>query len=323
MSTSDLAFFPIEHNELYELYDIMLRMFWTPHEIDYRKDRSEWNTLDDNTKHYVKKLLFLFAQLDGYINENLIGFFMKETSRWKDAAHFYSLQGANETVHNQTYSILIETFISDTNEKMRGLDAVKHFPDIKAIADWVIKWMDTSIPLLDRVIAFACIEGIIFSSAFAGIHYLRKRNILQGLLTANDWISRDEALHTKFAVELFKMIKHKHSDEYALPSQERVYEIVTSSVKVCENFTRNSMNVHLVGINADDMMGYVHTTADWLIDSFGYEKYYKNVNPLEWMATFSLQSKSNMFERKVSEYARSALVFEESSADINYEDVDF
>ena len=326
MNTADLAFFPVQHSSLHDLYDCMLRTFWTPHEIDYREDRKDWNSLDENTKNYVKKLLFLFAQLDAYINQNLLGFFVQETSKWKDASHFYSLQGANETIHNQTYSVLIETFITDIVEKMKGLDAVKYFPDIRAIADWVTKWMDTKIPLLERVIAFACIEGIIFSSAFAGIHYLRRRNILKGLLTANEWISRDEALHTKFAVELFKMIKTHHSDEYPLPSEERVHEIVRSSVEVCENFTRNSMNVDLVGLNADDMMGYVKTTADWLITSFGYVSFYNVENPLDWMATFSLQSKANMFENKVTNYARAALTIEDDNTaneDINYDSVDF
>jgi ribonucleoside-diphosphate reductase subunit M2 len=321
-STADLAFFPIQHEVLHRHYDTLVRTFWSPHDIDYKDDRDHWNKLDEDTKFYIKNLIFMFAQLDGLINENLIGFFQRETSTLsKDAGHFYAMQCANETIHNETYSVLIETFITDITEKSKGFDSIKHYPDIAKIGDWVVKWMDGSIPLLERVIAFACIEGIIFSSAFAGIQYLKRRvNKLRGLILANEWISRDEALHTQFAVDLFHIIAAEHASTYPRPSQERVHEIVKSAVEVCEQFTRNSMNVHLVGLNADDMMGYVNTTADWVTDAFGYEKIYKCQNPLEWMTMIALQGKTNMFEGKVSNYARNVSTFLDKEDD---EDVDF
>jgi ribonucleoside-diphosphate reductase subunit M2 len=306
-TTADLAFLPVHHQVLHQHYKDLCAMFWTPEEIDYRKDRDDWNSLDEDTKSYVKKLLFLFSQLDGLINANLLGHFQEETSFLKDAAHFYSIQVANETIHNETYSILIDTFITDIEEKKFGLDSIRNYPDIKAIGDWVCKFMDPSIPLVQRVLAFACVEGVIFSSAFAGIYYIKRRfNKLQGLLVANEWIARDEGLHTQFAVDLYHILKNHDSlsDFNKQISQTEATEIVQSAVNVCENFTRNSMNVHLIGLNADDMVGYVQTTADWILSSFGFDKFYNVVNPLEWTTTISLTGKTNFFESKVTTYNR-------------------
>jgi ribonucleoside-diphosphate reductase subunit M2 len=305
--TVDLAFLPIHHDVLHKHYKELCAMFWTPEEIDYSKDRDDWNSLDEDTRFYVKQLLFLFSQLDGVINENLLGNFVEETSFLKDAAHFYAIQVANETIHNETYSVLIDTFITNLEEKSKGLDSIRNYPMIKAIGDWAYKWMNKEIPLVQRILAFACIEGVIFSSAFAGIYYIKRRfNKLQGLLKANEWIARDEGLHTQFAVDLYHIIKtHPDLSEHNKQiTQEQAYEIVKSAVEVCENFTRTSMNVHLIGLNADEMVGYVETTADWVLHSFGFDKLYNTVNPLDWTATIAFTGKTNFFEGKVTEYAR-------------------
>lgn len=297
------AFFPIQYPELEEFYQIHKRMVWTAQEVDYSNDRSDWDRLDDNTKKYIKFLLFLFAQLDGIVNENLVENFISETSFCKECSMFYSVQAFMEWGHNETYSQLIKAFIRDPEEQIRGLNSISNFPQIRKIADWSFEWMQKERPLLERVIAFACTEGITFSSAFAGIYWIKRRNILHGLTKANEWIARDEALHTQFAIALYHTMTRTMEKYKRLP-QERVHAIVKSAVDTTEVFTREAMNVDLVGISADDMVNYVRCTADVLLESLGYEKLYNVTNPFDWMAIIALGNKTNFFESKVSEYAR-------------------
>jgi ribonucleotide reductase beta subunit family protein with ferritin-like domain len=249
--------------------------------------------------------------------------FQRETSFLKDAAHFYAMQGANEVIHNETYSICLQTFVRDPAEQARGLNAIANFPQIRNIADWAFKWMDSSIPLLERVIAFACIEGIIFSSPFAGVFHLKRLNKFKGLTQANEWISRDEALHTQFAIDLYHILSNKEAmkpyNKYFEPvTTERAHLIVQSAYDVCEKFTREAMNVDLVGLNVQDMVDYVSVTADWVLKAFGFPKIFNRENPLTWMAIISVSNKSNFFEKIVSEYARPAEGKYEYDTDINF-----
>lgn len=298
------AFLPIENPKLDEIYQDQKNMMWTISDIDFSNDRSHWDRLDTETKHYIAFLLSLFAQLDGIVNENLVENFKKETSKFsKDCSKFYAYQEAIEWTHNETYSFLIKTFIRDQEEQRRSLNSIKHFPEIRNIARWAKVWMSKDLPLVERIVAFACIEGIIFSSAFAGIYYIKRRNILHGLTKANEWIARDEALHTKFAIALYHHIVSIWKKAPVL-SESRFHEIIRSAVQTTEAFTRTAMNVHLVGINADDMVGYVKCTADTLCESFGYKPLYLTPNPFDWMAIISLPNKTNFFESRVSEYAK-------------------
>lgn len=300
------AFLPIENPELDSFYQEQKNVMWTAQELDYSNDRNHWDALDADSQHYIKFLLFLFAQLDGIVNENLVENFKKETSVFsKDCSKFYAYQEAIEWSHNETYSLLIKTFIRDPEEQKRGLNSVKHFPAIRKIAVWAKSWMSRDVPLVERIIAFACIEGIIFSSAFAGIYWIKRRNILHGLTKANEWIARDEGIHTRFAVSLYHHITSVWKKE-KIVSQERIHEIVKSATETTEEFTRTAMNVHLVGLNADDMVGYVKCTADTLCKSLGCDAIYNVENSFEWMAVISLPNKTNFFESKVSEYAREA-----------------
>jgi ribonucleoside-diphosphate reductase subunit M2 len=302
--SSNLAFHPIEKKTLHDLYQTHKLAFWSPEEIDMSTDRSSFDAQTPHLQKYVKFILSLFAQLDGLVNENLIKNFKQETSDLaKECKHFYSIQEFMETIHNETYSILLETYIRDTNERSQMLDSIKYNPSVRMIADWACGWMDSSKPLLERLIAFACIEGLVFSSAFAGIYWIKRKGILGGLTKANEWIARDEAIHTRFAIALYH---HMTSIWKRLPplSQRRVHEIVESAVDITEKFTRDAMHPDLVGIDIDDMIDYVKCTADVLIESLGYERLYNVVNPFDWMIIISLPNKTNFFESKVSEYAR-------------------
>jgi ribonucleotide reductase beta subunit family protein with ferritin-like domain len=261
--------------------------------------------LDVDTQTYIKFLLFLFAQLDGIVNENLVENFKEETAKYaKECSMFYAIQEAMEWGHNETYSMLIAAFIRDPEERQRGLNSIANFPSIRKVAEWAYMWMDPRRPLLERVIAFTCIEGVIFSSAFAGIYWIKRRNILHGLTKANEWIARDEAIHTRFGVSLYRHITEIWETEAGKPSETIVHNIIRSAVETCEEFTRDAMNVQLVGLVADDMVLYVKCTADRLSTALGYRPIYYANNPFDWMVVISIPNKSNFFETKVSEYAR-------------------
>ena len=318
------AFLPIKYEKLKEYYDEQKRVFWTAEEISYKTDRADWDKLgkeDPNAQEYIKFLLYLFAQLDGIVNENLMKNFEEETSFIKEAGFFYAIQKAVEVTHNETYSMLIKSFVRDLDEQLRGLNSIKHFPEIRKIAEWCWKWMDRARPLPERIIAFACIEGIIFSSAFAGIYWIKRRNILAGLTKANEWIARDEGIHTKFAVALYHTIMDiiKHFDDLDMPmklaivnirehflelTSEKVHAIISSAVETTAAFTRGAMRCDLVGLDAERMIQYVQCTADNLATSFGFPAIYNVSNPFDWMVIIGLPNKTNFFEGKVSEYSR-------------------
>lgn len=321
--TSELAFEPIKYTSLNYYYNILKKTFWIPEELDLSTDKLDWEKLDTNTREFIKNILFLFSQLDGIVNENLIEYLKKETSFIKEASHFYAMQEANETIHNETYSLLVTTYISDLDERRRGLDSIQHYPAIRKIADWAWKWMSPEVTTLERLMAFICVEGIIFQNPFAGIFYLKKSNALPGLIIANEWISRDEGVHTNFGIELSKILEREYSsppdDEvmeiedssggestpvFEKLSQEKAHLIVREAVNASIEFTRDSMKTDLVGLKADELIEYVKNIADDILTRRGFEKIYNVENPLTWMASVGMVNKSNFFEKKVTEYAK-------------------
>ena len=311
------AYFPIQYPELEE-YRLRLRnQFWTSDEIDYHNDRADWDTLDENTKRFVKFNLFFFAPADGILLEHLGQNMKVKTSKCKEAGHFYTTQEENEQVHNRTYALLIETLIRDPVEKAKGFDSINNYPAIKKLTDWMFKWMEESNSLMEQIVAFSCVEGIFFSSAFASIYWIKKRNILAGLCKANEFIARDEALHTEFAVALY----HHYTGvtkEYPRLEQKRINAIISSAVDAVEIFTRDALRVDLIGMNANDMVKYVKCTANRLLESYGYDKIYDITNPFDWMAVIALPNKTNFFESKPSEYSRQSTSNFEFNLDLDF-----
>jgi ribonucleotide reductase beta subunit family protein with ferritin-like domain len=306
-STADLAFHPIRYHNLDRHYQFLKTTFWHHGELDLSQDRNDWKAMDENTKAFIKTILCLFAQLDGIVNENLLKNFQEKTGFIKEANHFYAMQAANETIHNETYSVLLETFIADPIERQQSLDAIKHFPAIAKIAEWAYDWMKPERSLLEQLVAFVCIEGIIFQNPFAGIYYIKNRNKLPGLTLSNEWISRDEAIHTYWGMDLKALLEDEYRQFFPKITQERVYEIVKGAVNVSTEFTSSAMKVDLVGLKLKDMISYTECTADTLLAYMGYDELYKTQNPFDWMALIAMPNKSNFFEKKVSEYSRSAV----------------
>lgn len=297
------SYFPIHYPMIENLATKQTAIFWTTEEIDMTKDPSDWKNLPENIREFVKFILCFFAQADGIVMENLMGHFQEELSHIKECVHLYAAQNHIEAIHNKTYSTQIELLITDPEEKKKAFNAIKHYPVIRKIAMWMMKWMRSDLPLTERAIAFACVEGIFFSGAFCAIRWLRRMNILEGLCFANELIARDEALHTEGGVAVYHVLTGVR-EEFPLLDQSRVHEIVKSAMEVSEEFIRGALRVDLVGMNADDMMEYVKCTADSLCVALGYDKIYEASNPFTWMAIMSLPNKTNFFEKKVAEYAK-------------------
>jgi ribonucleotide reductase beta subunit family protein with ferritin-like domain len=301
---SKYSFLPIKYPNLLSFYDKQKKAFWTPQELDFSKDRKDWESLSNDEKKFLTFVLAFFAQADGLVIENLFENFQRETSEYKEITAFYSAQNFMETIHNETYSLMIESFIQDLDERKKALNAIENYPSIKNLADWICDWMDSSkSTLLERIIAFACVEGTFFNGAFCAIYWIKKSNKLRGLCKANEFIARDEALHTDFAVELY----HHYTSitkKFERLEEEKVHNIISSAMNVSEKFIKDALQVELIGMNSDDMIKYVKFTADRLLVQLKYKKLYSVENPFDWMVLITLENKTNFFEDRVSEYSK-------------------
>ena len=288
--------FPIKHNDVWEMYKKQVDCFWRAEEIDLSKDLTNWESLNGDEKHFISMILAFFAASDGIVLENLATRFMSEV-QVSEARAFYGFQIAMENIHSQTYSLLIETYIKDNEEKNKLFNAIEHFPCIKKKSDWAQKWIhDNRSSFATRLVAFACVEGIFFSGAFCSIFWLKKRGLMPGLTFSNELISRDEALHCEFAILLYsKLIKKV--------DKNRIHEIIKEAVEIETEFICEALPCRLIGMNSEMMTQYIKFVADRLCVQLGYKKIYNISNPFDWMEMISLEGKTNFFERKVGEYS--------------------
>ena len=291
--------FPIQHEPFWEMYKKAEANFWTAEELDLSKDMTDWLKLTDDERFYIKNILAFFAASDGIVNENLVEKFCQEV-KILEAKFFYGFQIAMENIHSETYSLLIDTYIKDVEEKTRLLNAIDHIPSIKKKADWALKWInDDKSPFSHRVIGFSAVEGIFFSGAFCSIFWLKKRGLMPGLCHSNELISRDEGLHTEFAVLMYKNLINK-------PDPSVIREIIMDAVQIEKEFITESLSCELIGMNKNLMSQYIDYVADRLLLMFGLEKVYHSENPFDWMEMISVQGKTNFFEKKVGEYSNKA-----------------
>jgi ribonucleotide reductase beta subunit family protein with ferritin-like domain len=298
--------FPIKDNAIWEMYKKSVDSFWRPEEIDLVKDLNHWKILNDDEKHFIKMILAFFASSDGIVLENLAVRFMSEV-KLAEARAFYGFQIAMENIHSETYSLLIDTLIKDEEEKHKLFNSIDNFPCIKKKADWAEKWIgDKKSNFATRLVAFACVEGIFFSGAFCSIFWLKTRGLMDGVCFSNELISRDEALHTEFAILLYSRLIQKLS-------KKKIQEIVKNAVEIEIEFICEALPCRLIGMNATLMEQYIKFVADRLIVQLGSEKIYNVENPFSFMDLISVESKTNFFEKRVSEYA---LATKEKSDDI-------
>lgn len=288
--------FPIEHEHLWNLYKKAQMSNWTAEEIDVSTDTEDWKSLSDNERHFIKYVLAFFAGSDGIVFENINNNFADEV-QYTEARSFYAYQGHNEMVHGETYSKLIDKYIRDGAEKKALFEAITCIPSIKEKASWAMKWFDTARPFAERLLAFACVEGIFFSGSFCAIFWLKKRGLMPGLCFSNELISRDEGLHLEFALELFKLLKRK-------PSQDVVKDIVREAVAIEKAFILEALPCSLIGMNSEKMSDYIEYVSDRLLKQAGFDKIWNTQNPFDFMENISLDGKTNFFEKRVGDYGK-------------------
>ena len=288
--------FPIQHEPFWNMYKKAFANFWTPEELDLIKDVKDYNDrLTDNERYFINNILAFFAASDGIVNENLVEKFCQEV-KILEAKFFYGFQIMIENVHSETYSLLIDTFIKDNDKKKHLFNAMETIPSVKKKADWALKWINDTTPFALRIIGFAAVEGIFFSGAFCSIFWLKKRGLMPGLCTSNELISRDEGMHTEFAVLMYHNLANK-------PSDKQVYEIIKEAVVAEKEFITESLPCALIGMNNELMSQYIEYVADRLLLMLGLEKIYNVTNPFDWMEMISVQGKTNFFEKRVGEYS--------------------
>ncbi len=292
--------FPIQYHDIWEMYKKAESSFWTAEEIDLVQDLQDWNNkLNDNEKHFIKHVLAFFAASDGIVNENLAVNFLNEV-QFPEARCFYGFQVMIENIHSETYSLLIDTYIKDPDEKHKLFHAIDTVPCVGKKAEWALRWIKNG-SFVERLIAFAAVEGIFFSGSFCSIFWLKKRGLMPGLSFSNELISRDEGLHCDFACLLYtRYIQNKLSEE-------KVKQIITDAVAIEKEFVVDAIPVKLIGMNADLMCQYIEFVADRLLVALGYSKVYNATNPFDFMEMISLQGKTNFFEKRVSEYKKAAV----------------
>lgn len=291
---------PIKHNDLWDFYKKAEASFWTSEELDFEADKRDWARLNDGQKLFVETVLAFFAASDGIVNENLAANFMSEVQS-PEARCFYGFQIAMENIHSETYSLLIDTYVESPERKKELFEGLKNFESIKAKGNWALKWISREHATFgERLVAFACVEGISFSSSFCSIFYFKKMGLLaNGLGKSNELIARDEGLHRDFACALFRKLTPEQR-----PSDDTIRDIIMECVDVERHFVKEALPVELIGMNSKSMIHYVEFVADALCIELGIEKFFKTANPFEWMETIALQGKTNFFESRVTEYAR-------------------
>jgi ribonucleotide reductase beta subunit family protein with ferritin-like domain len=294
---SRFVLYPIKHNDIFDMYKKSVASFWTAEEVDLSKDLKDWEALNDDERHFIESVLAFFAASDGIVNDNLASRFMHEVMA-PEARAFYAFQIAMETVHGEVYGLLLDTYVKDPEKRALLFDAINTVPAIKGKAEWALRWIeDDAAPFAQRLVAFAIVEGIFFSGSFASVYWLKERGILPGLCFSNELISRDEALHTEFAV----LLHNDHVDDK--PTTWTVHQMVREAVELEKAFVGDAIQCHMIGMSAPLMRQYIEFVADRLLQQLGHPKLYNAKNPFPFMERISVEGKTNFFERRVSEYS--------------------
>ena len=292
--------FPVAKPKLFAKYKNHMSVFWVPEEVDLSKDMKDWIKLTDNERLFVRNILGFFAGSDGIVQENLATRFMREI-QLPEARAFYAIQNAIEQIHSETYSLLIDTYIDDSKLKLETFHAIQTVPCVAKKADWAKRWIEsTEEDFATRLIGFAIVEGIFFSGAFCAIFWLKERGIMPGLTVSNEFIARDEGMHTDFACALYEEIERK------VP-KAKVHKIIREAVKIEKEFITKSLPCDLIGMNSKLMSQYIEFVADRLSVQLGYGKIYSATNPFDFMERISMEGKDNFFEKRVSTYAKAGV----------------
>ncbi len=295
MMADKFHLYPIENNEIYELYKNQRMCFWQPEEINLQEDQLQWELLDEDTREFICKILSFFNGADGIIMKNIDLNFSNEVPL-AEAHAFYAFQGGMEAIHNETYGILLETLITDREKRKYYQNGIKTIESVKKKSEWAMKWMTKEIPFEERLVAWACVEGILFSGSFCAIYWLKDQGKMPGLGFSNELISRDEGMHTQFAITLYHTLGYKVSDE-------KIHSIIKEAVENEKEFILEAIPCRMIGMNSDLMSQYIEYVGDYICGGFGISKIYNTANPFNFMKLISLEGKTNFFEKRVGEYS--------------------
>ena len=300
-SGSRFSLFPIEHPDLWSMYKQHVASFWTADEIDLSADLTDWQEkLSDSERHFISMVLAFFAGADGIVMENLAERFCRDITV-PEARCFYSFQMAMESIHQETYCLLIDTYITDPKDRELLFSAHTRVPSVERKAKWAQRYIGCDASFAERLVAFAAVEGIFFSGSFCAIFWLKKRGLMPGLTFSNELISRDEGLHCSFACQLYAKLQNKLSEE-------DIHTLIREAVAVEKDFICDALPVSLIGMNAALMSQYIEFVADRLLKDLGYRPLYGSKNPFDWMDMISLEGKTNFFEKRVGEYQKSGVM---------------
>ena len=298
---SRFSLFPIEHPDLWNMYKQHVASFWTADEIDLSADVSDWqNRLNQSERHFISMVLAFFAGADGIVVENLAARFCQEITI-PEARCFYGFQMAMESIHQETYCLLIDTYITNPKDREVLFSAHTSVPSVERKAKWAQKYIGSSASFAERLVAFAAVEGIFFSGSFCAIFWLKKRGLMPGLTFSNELISRDEGLHCSFACQLYSKLRRQLSEQ-------TIHDLIGEAVEVEKAFVCDALPVSLIGMNAPLMSQYIEFVADRLLLDLGYRPLFGSKNPFDWMDMISLEGKTNFFEKRVGEYQKSGVM---------------
>ena len=297
--------FPIQYHDIMEMYKKALSSFWTVEEVDLSKDHKDWESLEESERHFIENVLAFFAGSDGIVLENLSKRVINKI-QVPEAKCFYGFQIAIENIHSEMYSLLIDTYITDSQKKNKLFNAINEIPSVKKKAEWALKWIgDENVDFSTLIVAFAAVEGIFFSGSFASIYWLKKRGLMPGLTASNELISRDEGLHTDFACLIYSHINNKLS-------QDTVFSIIGEAVEIEKEFIVDSIPCKLIGMNSSLMSEYIEFVSDRLLVQLGYEKLFNASNPFSFMEMISIDGKTNFFEKRVMDYSKAGVGIDRS-----------
>ena len=292
-----MTFYPIKYRDIYDEYKTQLASIWTIEEVDLSEDRDHWEEkLTTDERYFISNILAFFASSDNIVNINLVENFINDV-KIPEAQVAYRFQAAMEDIHAESYSLMIDTFIRNNDEKNKLFNAITTIPCVKKKAKWAFKWInDKKAPYSIRLIAFAIIEGIFFSGSFCAIYWLRNRGLMPGLCKFNDFIARDEGKHTDFACLIYNNYINNKVDT------DIVHQVFKEAVEIEKEFITESIPCNMIGMNKELMCQYIEYVADRLLGKLNLPPIYNSENPFEFMIYISLQGKSNFFESRPTEY---------------------
>ncbi len=290
----------VQFPDIERLYKKHLSTFWMADIFHFDEDLSDWDRkLNDDQRYFVKHILAFFARADLLVADNLMKRFSDEIQLY-ESKKFCAFQCAMEHVHNETYENMLRCFVRDPAEITGLLNAHLEIPCIKKKAQWARKWMDSERPFGERVVAFICVEGIHFSSSFAGIYWLKEQALMKQLCKSNEYISRDEALHVHHGILLHKHLREK-------PATAVVHEIMREAVDLEIEFSRDAIPCRFIGLNADMMADYIRFIANKYLQMMKLPALYPEIqNPLKFMEKINAKMHSNFFESEETGYSMSS-----------------